>query len=94
MLAVDPSNFTTMGLVLLVDDVVQTMCLFSFILLIAVENIVDIDCAFDQLPNNRWLHVIVHQRHVSSNSVFAVTVVFEFSFTAIFFRLDSRKLDP
>jgi hypothetical protein len=77
LLAVDLSSFTTMSLVLLVDDVLQTMCLFSFILLIVVGNIVDIDCAFGQLPNNCWLHVIVYQSHVSPNSVFAVTTVIE-----------------
>ena len=39
-----------MGLVLLVDDVLQPMCLCSFILLIVEESIVYVDCAFGQIP--------------------------------------------
>jgi hypothetical protein len=40
-----------------------------------VESIVDTDCAFGQIPNNSWLHVIVHQRHVSSVSFLRFTSV-------------------
>lgn len=43
-----------MGLVLLVDDDSQTMCLFSFIVLICVEESI-VDSTFGQLPNDRGL---------------------------------------
>jgi hypothetical protein len=38
-----------MGLVLLVDDVLQPMCLCSFILLIVEVSIIYVDCAFGQI---------------------------------------------